>query len=488
MKSKVTINYFYNLIYQLLSIALPTLTVPYVSRVLGASGLGQYYYVSSVVTYFGILAATGTVDFGQRETAKRQDNKIARSQCFWEIFYFRLIFTIISLVLYAIFLSAFVKNYYKLLYLVDIPMFFSWAFDVSWYLQGTENFRATAIRNGAVKIFCTILIFIFVKNSSDVLIYISIYAFANFVGNLTMIPYLQKDIVFCKVTVKQVFSNFYGIMQLFFPVIAVQLYTSLNQTMLGLYSSSSQVGYYAQTLSVINLIITLITAYSAVMIPHITYLYTKNKMSEVKTYLAFAVNYVHLLAIPMICGFIMLDYIFVPFFFGIKYKAAIPVMSILCILFIILGLSRLLGSFLIAINKQHLYSISVIGAAITNIIFNYILLVKLHSGAIGVAWATVVSEMITTGIDIIFLRKILNIGYYILSFIKYLALSVPIIVIVKVVLVLDINNIANLFLSVFLAVIYYLSFLLIINDQTFNVFIKPIIEKILKLKKSNLNN
>lgn len=479
MKSKVTVNYFYNLIYQVLSIALPTLTVPYVSRVLGASALGQYYYVNSIVTYFGIIAATGTVDFGQREIAKRQDDDLARSRCFWEIFYFRLIFTVIALIIYGFFIALFVKHY-RVLYIADILMFFSWALDVSWYLQGIENFRATAIRNSAVKTFCTVLIFAFVRKPSDVLLYVSIYAFANLAGNLTMFPYLRRDIVFCKVTFKQIFGNLYGIMQLFFPVIAIQLYTSLNQTMLGIYSNSSQVGYYSQTLSVINLIITVITAYSAVLIPHITYLYVKKMLAEVKKYSRLAIDYVHLLAIPMIIGFITLDYIFVPFFFGPKYKPAVPIMSTLCLLFIILGLSRLLGSFLIAINKQRLYSISVCSAAVTNLILNYFLLVNLNAGAIGVAWATVTSELVTTVIDMFCLRKILNLKYYVLSFAKYGLLSIPIIGIVKLSLVLFPIKILGMTISIILAIIYYLIILIVIKDETFNTFVKPILNKILR--------
>ncbi|MEE6639300.1 oligosaccharide flippase family protein [Limosilactobacillus pontis] len=479
MKSKVTVNYFYNLIYQILSIALPTLTVPYVSRVLGAATLGRYYYVSSVVTYFGIIAATGTVDFGQREIAKRQRDKIARSESFLEIFYFRLIFTVISLTGYIVFINLFAGHYYSL-YFADIIMFFSWALDVSWYLQGVENFRATAIRNGAVKIICTILIFVFVRKPSDVLIYISIYAFANLIGNITMIPYLKEEIVFHSVTFKQIFRNFYGIMQLFFPVIAVQLYTSLNQTMLGIYSNSSQVGYYAQTLSVINLIITVITAYSAVLIPHIAYLHIRKKTNEVKEYSKLAIDYVHLSSIPMMIGFITLDYIFVPFFFGKKYISAIPIMSVLCLLFVILGLSRLLGSFLIAINKQHLYSISVASAAVTNLLLNYILLVNFHFGAIGVAWATVISEMVTTIIDVFCLKGLIDIKCYITSFSKYLVISLPILFIVRVALVAFTSKLIGMTLSIVVSVIYYMFILIITKDRTFSIFVKPIIDKLSK--------
>ena len=45
-------NLVYNMAYQILVILLPLITAPYVSRVLGAAGLGTYSYVYSISYYF----------------------------------------------------------------------------------------------------------------------------------------------------------------------------------------------------------------------------------------------------------------------------------------------------------------------------------------------------------------------------------------------------------------------------------------------------
>ena len=49
MEKKVGKNYLYNLSYQLLLVILPLITTPYLSRVLGASGVGTYGYTNSVI-------------------------------------------------------------------------------------------------------------------------------------------------------------------------------------------------------------------------------------------------------------------------------------------------------------------------------------------------------------------------------------------------------------------------------------------------------
>ena len=67
-------NYIYNLIYQILAIIIPFITTPYVSRSLGVTAIGDFSYTSGIVTYFGLIAATGTVSFGNREIAIRHNN------------------------------------------------------------------------------------------------------------------------------------------------------------------------------------------------------------------------------------------------------------------------------------------------------------------------------------------------------------------------------------------------------------------------------
>ena len=41
-KTSLTNNLIYNICYQILSLIVPLITAPYISRVLGTSGLGEY--------------------------------------------------------------------------------------------------------------------------------------------------------------------------------------------------------------------------------------------------------------------------------------------------------------------------------------------------------------------------------------------------------------------------------------------------------------
>ena len=476
MDKKVISNYIYNLIYQMLAIALPIFTIPYVSRVLGANGIGEYNYINGIVTYFGIFAALGTVTYAQKEIARIQKDKYERSKKFWEIFYIRLICSLIILFIYLIF-TFFFLNKYRLLLIVNLFMLFSWPIDVSWYFQGVENFKVTAVRNSIVKIIATLSVFIFVKTKSDIWIYCFIYAFANFIGNITMLPYLKNEISFIKVNTKEVLKNISGIMELFLPVIAVQLYTVLNKIMLGAMSSTLQVGYFSQGNQVITMAITIISSLATVLIPRVALLFKKNDLTEVKKYIELAISNVFLLGMPMMVGCFMLSKYFVPVFFGKGYTPVINILNILSPLFIILGLGSLLGSILIAIDRQKKYTFAVSIAAISNLVLN-IIFINQGWGAKGVAVATLLSELISTTIQIIYLKDLTSKSIYLKPFFRYLCFSLIIIIVTALIRIFIKNNLILLVFDIVLSVVFYFIFLAIFKDSLFLQELKPFISKL----------
>lgn len=479
MNSKVFLNYLYNLSYEILSLVLPIFTVPYVSRTLGAYQLGKYYYVTAVVTYFGIFAVLGTVDYGQREIAKRQDNIIKRSQKFWDILVFRLFFIFLALVLYS-FIIIFSPVKYRLLYIINIISFVTWACDISWYFQGMENYKVTALKNGIVKIVATILIFIFIKDQSDVWLYTFIYVFAGLLGNLTMIPYLKKSIIFLRVNVKNSLKQFSSIFGLFLPVVAIQLYNSLDKIILGQFSTSKQVSYFSQIQIIINFCVIFVAAYGGVMTPHISYLYQSGKLKLIEEYIQSAIKYVYMLSVPMVIGCLCIGDIFVPVFFGAKYKPAVPVLYILTCLIIIIGMGQLQGQFLVAVNRQKYFSYATISALLVNFVVALILVFVYHFGAVATSIATVISETVATIIEAYYLKNISGLKEYLRAFIHYLLLGMVIIIPIIIVRLTFSNDLLRVVLSVIFGSLCYGFILLISKDKIFLSIIKPLVDKFSK--------
>ena len=68
-------NYIYQFIYQLINIIFPILTLPYVSKVLGAENLGMYTYSFSIITYLILVSDLGIRNYGSRKVAYCRENK-----------------------------------------------------------------------------------------------------------------------------------------------------------------------------------------------------------------------------------------------------------------------------------------------------------------------------------------------------------------------------------------------------------------------------
>ncbi len=477
MGNSVKKNYLYNLSYEILAIIIPIVTLPYVSRVLGATAVGDYDYIFGIVSYFGIVAVTGTKNFGQREIAKNQNNKHNKSILFWEVFYFRLISTVIITLVYSIFILYFLPQY-RVLFVVHYMTIISWVADISWYFQGTENFKVTSIRNTIVKLVGTILIFLLVKNPGDLWKYTTIYALTMLLGNVIMWLSLFREITIIKFSDLRIFANTKEIMALFLPVVAIQLYTVFDKTMLGTMCNTTEVGYYGQAEKIIKLLLTIITSFVAVLLPKIAFLSSESGEKEAGKYIEKVFGYIYVLACPMLVGCIVISNQFVPIFLGDGYDPVKNLMKIESLLFIVLGTGQMFGTTLVALNRQKNVSIAVISAAVTNIVFNYIFIKCFNLGAFGVAMASVLAETCSTLLQFIGLKDLVKISMIIKPMIKYMVVSVIMGCLVMFINIFMKDGIFVLVLKIIIAVIFYALMLFLIKDAILIKIIKQIIGKI----------
>lgn len=461
MKKSIKINYIYNLSYQIMAIAIPLITTPYVSRILGAAGVGDYSYTSGIVSYFGLLAATGTTDFAQREIAVCQDDRERRSILFWEVFLFRALSGILAFAAYTVFILNFMPQY-RTLYIIQYFIVFSWLADISWYFQGAENFKITSVKNSVVKIVGMLLIFLFVKNAGDLWIYVLINSVTAFAGNLTMWRYLFREVAWPGFRNIRIFRNLKDIMGLFFPALSIQLYTVLDKTMLGSLCNTTQVGYYSQAEKIIKLAMMVIHALVSVLTPRIAALYRNHDLENIRKYYRKALDFIFLLALPMLAGCILTSEDFVPLFFGEGYQPVARLMQVESLLFVILSLGQLFGRFLIAMNLQKEYTIAVTCAAAVNVVLNYIFIHGAGLGAMGAVIASVASECVSTGMQLYFAKDLLEYKSIMKSFIKYIP---PTVLMTCVILVIRyfFDGIVSLSLSVVMGVVTYGTVLLAVR-------------------------
>lgn len=407
MNKSITKNYIYNLIYQILIILMPIITTPYLARTLGAESTGIYSYTISIVTYFILFGSLGLAMYGQREIAFLQDDVKKRSKVFYELLLLRFVTMAISMLIFYFTYgrSGDYSVYYKILLIEMLAN----SLDISWFFQGIENFKKTAIRNIVIKLISVTCIFIFIKTPSDISKYLLIYVLTTLLGNVSLWIDIKKYIVKVPFKDLEILKQIRPTLTLFIPQIAIQIYTVLDRTMIGAITGNmSEVGFYEQSQKVVKILLTIITSLGTVMMPRIAKCYIDGDVAQIKAYMHKTFKFVYMLAFPLVLGLIAVADRFVPLFFGQGYDEVKILMKVLSLIILFIGMSNVIGSqYLISTKKQTQFTISVVCGAIVNLIFNFIL-IKSHQ-ALGAVIATVIAECTVTLVQLYFIRDKFNI-------------------------------------------------------------------------------
>ncbi len=386
-------NFLYRLAYELLILITPFITTPYVSRVLGADGIGIYSYTSSIMTYFTLFAVLGTTYYGEREIAQHRDDKGEASKLFWEI---ELMTVITSSICIFLWIGVVIfSTEYRYYFLALLPLLFGSMADISWYYTGYEQIKYIVIRNFICKIAGILLLFVFVRTKNDLFIYILMNSAITLAGNLSMWTYLPRMLVkvdFCTLHFRRHFKE---TLIYFIPTIATSIYTVLDKTLIGIITEDSyQNGYYEQATKIVNIIKNVVfSSVNAVMGSRIAYLFAQEKYEEIRRRIQRSMDFILLLGYGAFFGLIGVADKFVPVFLGDGYGPVVSLLYAMAPLIIIIGVSNCLGSQYYSPSGQRIRSAKVIIlGSVVNLCLNLVMIPWL--GGIGAVAASVAAELV----------------------------------------------------------------------------------------------
>lgn len=482
-KKSIKLNYIYNTSYQVLTLLTPLITTPYLTRVLGMKGIGISSFTGSIVAYFAMAAALGTLTYGNREISFYQDDRKNRSKLFWEIEFLSILTSLISLVAFGIFLLIQQPEYLGIFAIQSLTII-SVAVDICWLLQGMEDFGKVALRNIIFRLLNIACIFIFVKGPDDVFPYVSFSVILTLLGHLSIWFYLPQYVDRPVLKELHPLRHLKGTFILFVPTIAISIYTQLDKTMIGLLSDVKQNGFYESALSLSKTILTLVTSLGAVMIPRMGYHYSRGEEKEMKELVYQSYHFVWFLGIPLCLGLASVAGNFVPWFYAKKNIALIPLLQILSLLIPIIGLSNVTGiQYLVTVKKEKLLTISVCLGALTNCVCNIFLIPYL--GARGAAISSVIAELSITIFQFILLRNELSFGRAISHSWKYLLAGGIMYLVLFFENKLFTPSILHTLVLVGTGAISYFVVLGILRDSLFFEYAKTIVLKIKKMRTHN---
>lgn len=399
---KVIKNYLYNLSYQILTIILPIITVPYVTRIFTSEDLGNYGFYNSIVSYFSLFAMLGIGLYGTKQIAAASDV----SSTFWNIYAIQLIASLISIFVYVILILC-IPTMSEIIPLILFISLFSKIIDISWLFAGKEDFKKITLRNTVVKVVGVISIFTFIKNSEDLYLYILLIVVFDFLGQVVMWVPAKKFIKRPSFNMKIMKKNLHPIVLLFLPQVAISLYVVLDRTLLGLLGSYSDVGIYEQGQKLTSIIYKIVSSLGVVMLPRVANLLSERRDKEAKNMVKFSFILYNLIIFPMMFGLIAVNEVFVELFLGKDFQDVKYVLYITTINIMLVGWTNILGhQVLVVRNKNKEFMLSTTIPAFVSVAVN-IAVIPLF-GYIGASITAVIVEFLAFTIQWYYSRNIIN--------------------------------------------------------------------------------
>ena len=397
-------NIIYQGLYQLIRTMTPLITIPIISRAFGPSGVGIVSFSFNIVQYFLMIASVGVQLYFNRVIAKSVNDKRQLSQQFWDIFVSKLLLSLTVFAMYIAVITIFIDDYYLIFLLQGA------ALDISWFYAGTEKFKIPSLSNIVASVIVLSVVVIFVKDQSDLSLYVFTIAIVTVLNQLPLFIYLKRYITFVSVNWRQVWYIFHSSLAYLLPNGQLNLYTSISCVVLGLVGTYQQVGIFSNAFNILTVAIIMINTFDLVMIPRITKMSIQQSHSLTKT-LADNMNIQLILTIPMVFGLIAIMPSFYLWFFGEEFASTVPLMTILAILVLIIPLNMLISrQYLLIVNKIRLYNASITIGAVMNLVLCLVLIY--FYGIYGAAIARLITEfflLIWRFIDITKINVKLNI-------------------------------------------------------------------------------
>ena len=474
-------NLFYTIILKMLNVLFPILTFPYVARVLLPEGIGKIDFSLSIIQYFIIFALLGIPIYAVRECAINRNDKKMLSKTVQELLFINIIGMLISYLLFIviIFTISQLSSYRYILMLMSINIF-STVFSVTWFYEAIEDYKYITIRNIVIKLVSLVMIFVFVKDTSDVLIYVIITVFSLLLGSLYNFFHMNKYINILKLYSNYNFKkHLKPIFLLFAMSLSVSIYINLDKTMLGLIIGDDAVGLYSAASKITKIILVFATSLGTILLPRMSYLINKKNDYEIKKLITKSLDFTLLISLPIVTGLFLLGEPIILVFVGSDYISSVTTLKILSLVILPIGLTNLIGiQILVSHGLEKFTILSTVIAAIINLTLNYILIpIYSHNGA---AIASLIAEVSVVIIQLYFTQKFLIGTLRIKNLISYFFGIVLIILIVLATKIFISNYLLLLFISASGGFVVYFLYLYVIKNDLIYYTTNSLIKKILK--------
>ncbi|MEX2803889.1 flippase [Streptococcus sp. H31] len=415
--NSVRFNFLMNFILTISNFIFPLLTFPYVSRVLGASGVGTVTFATSIISYFSMVGMLGIPTYGIRACAKVRDNEEKLDKTVQEIMLLNALVMLLALIALTIAVAMVPKlSQEKLLYLLMSSTLVFNVLGVDWLYKALERYSYITVRSIVFKLLSLILMFLLVKNSGNYVIYGGLTVFAAVGSNLLNFLNLRRIVHLKPLKNLDLKQHLKPTLSFFLLTVSSTIYLNVDTTILGFVKGDTEVGYYSAAVKVKQILVSIVTSLGAVLLPRLSFYFEKKRHEDFKYLVQKALNFVFVVAVPLVVYFIITSKESILFLSGDAFLPAVLPMQLILPTVLFIGLSNLMGmQILVPTNREKLVVVSTIVGAVVDILLNIFLIPLL--GASGAAMASTAAELSVALVQLYFLREL------VLPMFKHISLS-----------------------------------------------------------------
>lgn len=415
------LNFIMNAILTMSSFVFPLITFPYISRILLPAGTGKVAFATSLITYFNMFAQLGIPTYGVRACAKVRDNREELTRTAHELLFINLFmgfFSYVCLAAALLFVPRLQED--RILYIIVSLTIVLSAIGMEWIYKALEQYTYITVRSIIFKLVALAAMFLFVHEKDDYVIYGGITILAASASNIFNWIHVRKYIDMKWIGNYHFRKHLKAVIVFFAMACATTIYTNLDSVMLGFLKTDMDVGYYNAAIKIKNILVSMVTALGAVLLPRASYYVEHGKMDHFRRISAKALNFVILAALPMMIYFILYARYGIYFLSGSAYEGSVLPMQIIMPTLLFIGITNILGiQILVPLGKEQIVLYSEIAGAITDLVINVLLIPRFASA--GAAIGTLAAEFVVLLVQYIALRNTIAEYFRKIHYIKILS-------------------------------------------------------------------
>lgn len=268
---------------QFFNMVLPLVTLPYITRILGASRYGSFSIALNIIGYLQVVVEYGFELHASREVATK--GKKYLSKHFTTVIATRFLLTGLCVLIGIIYACVNIDEYeISISFIILLMCLLGYCFQMNWIFQGLQEMRFISIVNVLTRTISTILIFFIVKTDKNLFLYCFLYSLSPLLSGWISCLLAKKryNLDFVRIRVTDIIDELKSSFYVFTVHMSSRIFGSIGITFLAVFSNNVEVGIFSAIQKIPNLLIALWAPINQVIYPISSKYFSKSIEDGVK--------------------------------------------------------------------------------------------------------------------------------------------------------------------------------------------------------------